>query len=106
MAISTLELIISIAAGVNVYGAAMRANNYFAPTPCGNEITAALVAVEMANERDKGVKMFKFKFHSSGTFYTSIPENYRNLTKSPALFALDIKYLHNYWCKVVYRSQK
>ena len=75
MAISTLELIISIATGVNVYGAAVRTNNHLTPTLCGNEITAALVAVEVADEGDKGVKMFKFKSHSSGTFYTSIPEN-------------------------------
>ena len=93
MAISTLELIISIATCVNVYGAAVRTDNHFTPTLCGNEITATLVAVEVADEGDKGIKMFKFKSHSSGIFYSSIPENYRNLTKSPALFALDFNIL-------------
>jgi len=100
----TLELIVPVPTFVDMGAAAERADNRLAPTLLGNEVTATLVVVEVVDEGDKGVEMFKCKSHSSRYFYLLILENYGILTKSPAFFTLDFNVLRDYWCKQVYRS--
>ena len=46
---------------------------HLAPTLFCDEIAATLVVIEMADERDKGIEMFKCKSHSSRYFYLLIP---------------------------------
>ena len=82
-----LELIVSVPALVDMGTAAERAYNHLAPTLLGDEVTATLVAVEMVNEGDKGIEMFKCKSHSSRYLHLLILENYGNLAKSPDFFA-------------------
>jgi len=64
MAITTLELIITIRASVDMYRTTERAYNYLMPSLFSNEIPASFIIVEMINKRNKGIKMFKSKFHS------------------------------------------
>lgn len=73
MAMGTLELIVSVAALVDMGASAERAHYHLAPTLLGYEITANLVVVEMIDEGDKGVEMFKCKSHSPRYFYLLIP---------------------------------
>ena len=68
-----LELIVSVPALVDMGTAAERAYNHLAPTLLGNEVAAALVIVEMIDEGDKGIEVFKCKSHSSRYFYLFIP---------------------------------
>ena len=63
MTVTALELIISIGASINVNGATERAYNDFTPSLFSDEITATLFTVEVIDKRDKGIEMFKFKFH-------------------------------------------
>ena len=51
----------------------MRANNYFTPTLFSDEITATFIRVKMTDKRDKRIKVFKCKFHSSRYLYLLIP---------------------------------
>lgn len=69
----TLELIVTVAALVDMGATAERAHYNLAPTLLGDEITASLVVVEMVDKGDKGVEMFKCKSHSSRCFYLLIP---------------------------------
>ena len=61
----TLELIVPVTALIDMGAAAERAHNCLAPTLLGDKVAASLVAVEMVDEGDKGVEMFKCKSHSS-----------------------------------------
>ena len=65
VAMGALELIVPVSAFVDMGAAAERAHHSLAPTLLGNEIAATLVAVEMVDERDEGVEVFKCKSHSS-----------------------------------------
>ena len=100
----TLELIVSVPALVDMGAAAERAYNHLTPPLLGNEVTATLVIVEVVDEGDKGVEVFKCKSHSPRYFYLFILENYGNLTKKSSVFTLDFNILRNYRCKQVYRS--
>jgi hypothetical protein len=73
MAMGTLELIVPIAALIDMGASAERAYYHLAPTLFCDEITATFVVVEMIDEGDKGVEMFKRKSHSSRYFYLFIP---------------------------------
>ena len=73
MAMGALELIVSVAALIDVDATAERAHNRLAPTLLGDEIAASLVAVEVVDEGDKGVEVFKCKSHSLRYFYLLIP---------------------------------
>ena len=73
VAVSTLELIVTVTALIDMGATAERAHYHLTPTLLGNEITATLVIVEMIDEGDKGVEMFKCKSHSSRCFYLLIP---------------------------------
>ena len=61
MAVGALELIVSVTTLIDVGASAERAHYHLTPTLLGNEITATLVIVEMIDEGDKGVEMFKCK---------------------------------------------
>ena len=73
MAVGTLELIVTVTALIDMGATAERAHYHLAPTLLGYEITATLVVVEMIDEGDKGVEVFKCKSHSSRYFYLLIP---------------------------------
>ena len=73
MAISTFELIVSVTADIDVGATTVGADNHLAPTLLGDEVTATLVTIEMVDEGDKGVEVFKCKSHSSRHFYLLIP---------------------------------
>lgn len=73
MAMGTLELIVTVAARVDMGATAERAHYNLAPTLLGNEVAAALVTIEMVDEGDKGIEVFKCKSHSSRHFYILIP---------------------------------
>ena len=73
MTMGALELIVSVPAFVDMGAAAERAHHSLAPTLLGNEVAATLIIVEMIDEGDKGVEMFKCKSHSSRYFYLLIP---------------------------------
>ena len=73
VAVGTLELIVTVTALIDMGATAERAHYHLTPTLLGNEITATLVIVEMIDEGDKGVEMFKCKSHSSRYFYILIP---------------------------------
>jgi len=49
---------------------AERAHYHLAPTLLGDKIAATPVIVEMVDERDKGVEMFKCKSYGSSYLYT------------------------------------
>jgi hypothetical protein len=66
----TLELIVTVAALIDMEASAKRAHYHLAPTLLGDEVTATLVVVEMIDEGDKGVKVFKCKSHSSSYLHT------------------------------------
>jgi hypothetical protein len=68
VAMGTLELIVPVTAFVDMGASAERANYHLAPTLFGDEITATLVVIEMVDEGDKGVEMFKCKSHSLKVF--------------------------------------
>ncbi len=65
MAVCTLELIVTVTAFVDMGASAERAHYHIAPTLLGYEIAATLVVVEMVDEGDEGVEVFKCKSHSS-----------------------------------------
>lgn len=69
----TLELIVPITALIDMGAAAERAHYHLAPTLLGDEVTATLVVIEMLDEGDKGIEVFKCKSHSSRYFYLLIP---------------------------------
>lgn len=73
VAMGTLELIVPVTAFVDMGASAERANYHLAPTLFGDEITATLVVIEMLDEGDKGIEVFKCKSHSSRYFYLLIP---------------------------------
>lgn len=52
---------------------AERAHYHLALTLLGDEVTATLIIVEMVDEGDKGIEMFKRKSHSSRYFFLLIP---------------------------------
>lgn len=64
VAVSTLELIISVGASINVNRTTERAHYHLSPTLLGDKITATLLTVEVIDKRDKRIEMLKFKFHS------------------------------------------
>jgi hypothetical protein len=68
-----LELIVTVTALIDMGATAERAHYHVAPTLLGNEITATLVVIEMVDEGDKGIEVFKCKSHSSRYFYLLIP---------------------------------
>lgn len=68
MTISALELIVAVAADIDMGASAMGADNHLAPTLLGYEITATLVAVEVGGKGDKGIEVFKCKSHSLKVF--------------------------------------
>lgn len=70
VAMGTLELIVPATAFVDMGASAERAYYHLAPTLLGDEITATLVVIEMIDEGDKGVKVFKCKSHSSSYLHT------------------------------------
>lgn len=61
VAVGTLELIVTVTALIDMGATAERAHYHLAPTLLGYEITATLVVVEMIDEGDKGVEVFKCK---------------------------------------------
>ena len=65
VAMGTLELIVTVAALIDMGASAERAHYNLAPTLLGDEITATLIIVKMIDEGDKGVEVFKCKSHSS-----------------------------------------
>ena len=69
----TLELIVPVPTLIDMGATAERTHYHLSPTLLGDEIAAALVIVEMIDEGDKGVEMFKCKSHSSRYFYLFIP---------------------------------
>ena len=73
MAVSTLELIVTVTALIDMGATAERAHYHLAPSLLGYEITATLVVVEMIDEGDKGVKVLKCKSHIPRYFYLFIP---------------------------------
>jgi hypothetical protein len=70
VAMGTLELIVPVTALIDMGAAAERAHYHLTPTLLGDEITATLVVIEMIDEGDKGIEMFKCKSHSSSYLYT------------------------------------
>ena len=68
-----LELIVTVTALIDMGASAEGAHYNLAPTLLGDEVTATLVTVEMVDEGDKGVEVFKCKSHSSRYFYLLIP---------------------------------
>lgn len=68
VAMGTLELIVTITALIYMGATAERAHYHLAPTLLGDEVTATLVTVEMVDEGDKGIEMFKCKSHSLKVF--------------------------------------
>ena len=73
VAMGALELIVTVTALIYMGATAERAHYNLAPTLLGDEVTATLVTVEMVDEGDKGVEVFKCKSHSSRYFYLLIP---------------------------------
>lgn len=73
MAIGTFELIVTIAASIDMNGATMRTYHNFTPSLFSDEITAAFIRVEMADKRNERIEMCKFKFHSPRYLYYYIP---------------------------------
>ena len=73
VAMGTLELIVPVAALIDMGASAERAYYNLAPTLLGDEVTATLIIVEMVDEGDKGIEMFKRKSHSSRYFFLLIP---------------------------------
>ena len=73
VAMGTLELIVPITALIDMGASAERAHYHLAPTLLGDEVTATLIIVEMVDEGDKGIEMFKRKSHSSRYFFLLIP---------------------------------
>ena len=73
VAVSTLELIVPITTFVDMGASAERTHYHLSPTLLGNEITATLVVIEMVDEGDKGIEVFKCKSRSSRYFYLLIP---------------------------------
>ena len=73
VAMDTLELIVPVTALIDMGASAERAHYHLAPTLLGDEVTATLVVVEMVDEGDKGIEVFKCKSHSSRYFYLFIP---------------------------------
>jgi hypothetical protein len=73
VAVGALELIVTVTAFVDMGASAERAHYHLAPTLLGDEIAATLVVVEMVDEGDEGIEMFKCKSHSSRYFYLFIP---------------------------------
>lgn len=69
----TLELIVTVTALIDMGATAERTHYLLAPTLLGNEVAATLVTIEMVDEGDKGVEVFKCKSHSSRYFYLFIP---------------------------------
>ena len=72
VAMGTLELIVTVTALVDMGAATERAYNRLAPTLLGDEVTATLVIIEMIDEGDKGIEVFKCKFHMSISLSYSI----------------------------------
>ena len=70
MAMGTLELIVTVATLIDMGATAERAHYHLAPTLLGDEITATLVVIEMVDEGDKGIEVFKCKSHSSSYLHT------------------------------------
>ena len=69
----TLELIVPVTTLIDVRASAERTYNHLTPPLLGNEVTATLVIVEVVDEGDKGVEVFKCKSHSPRYFYLLIP---------------------------------
>lgn len=70
MTVSTLELIVAIATFIDMGASTERANYHLTPSLLSDEVTATLVIVEMVDEGDKGIEMFKCKSHSSRYLHT------------------------------------
>ena len=70
VAMGTLELIVPVPAFVDMGASAEWAHYCLAPTLLSDEIAATLVIVEMVNEGDEGIEMFKCKSHSSSYLHT------------------------------------
>jgi len=70
VAMGTLELIVPVTALIDMGASAERAHYHLSPTLLGDEIAATLVIVEMIDEGDKGIEVFKCKSHSSSYLYT------------------------------------
>ena len=68
MAMAALELIVPVAALIDMGASAERADYHLAPTLLGDEVAAAPVVVEMVGEGDEGVEVFKRKSHSLKVF--------------------------------------
>ena len=68
MAMAALELIVPVAALIDMGASAEGADDNLAPTLLGDEVAATLVIVEMVGEGDEGVEVFKCKSHSLKVF--------------------------------------
>ena len=85
MAVSAFELIVPIGASINVDGATEGAHNHFMPSLLSNEVSASFVGVEMADKRNQGIEVFKFKSHISWLLSIYIYQEYGEIfQKSPA----------------------
>ena len=71
--VKTEHSLVNIPLKVCLGNEVIRAHYHLAPTLLGDEVTTTLVVVEMVDEGDEGIAMFKCKSHSSRYFYLFIP---------------------------------
>jgi hypothetical protein len=87
LAVTTFELVVTIGAGIDMYRTTERADNHLMPSLFSNEIPTSFIIVKMIGKGNKGIKVFKFKFHSlSGLLHHYIPSDYDFLSKKSRLF--------------------
>ena len=72
MAMSALELIVSVSASVYVCMSAEWAYDCLSPPLLCDEITTTLVIAEVVCKGNQGVEMSQFKFHRAIIFFVSL----------------------------------